>query len=86
VLAGWHEHYHHHERKLSGYGELRAATYQVRIATSSQPAFFQIGNSPTATTSSPVIGTNMVDYFAVSPGQAVAVLQAGTAGVISEIS
>jgi len=61
-------------------------TYQVRIATSSLPAFFQIGNSPTATTSSPVIGTNMVDYFAVSPGQAVAVLQAGTAGVISEIS
>ena len=60
-----------------------AQTYQIRVATSSQPAFLQIGNSPTATSSSLLVGTNVVDYFQVTPGQAAAVLQAGTAGSIS---
>jgi hypothetical protein len=61
-----------------------AETYQIRIATSGQPAFFQIGNgTPVATTSSPLIPGNWVDYVTVTPGQSIAVLQAGTAGSLS---
>ena len=60
-------------------------TYQIRVATSGQPAFLQIGNSPTATSSSMLVGTNVVDYFQVTPGQAAAVLQAGTAGSIRRV-
>jgi hypothetical protein len=60
-------------------------TYQIRVSTAAQPAFVKIGDgTPTAdSTGSMLIGTNVVDYFTVSPGQAAAVLQAGAAGTIS---
>jgi hypothetical protein len=59
-------------------------TYQVRIATSAQPAFVVIGNNPTATsTNGSIWGTNIVDYVQCTPGQQCAVLQAGTGGTIS---
>lgn len=58
-------------------------TYQIRIATGAQPAYFEIGASPTATSSSALLGANVVDYVTVAPGQKIAVLQAGTAGVFS---
>ncbi len=59
-------------------------TYQIRIATSGQPAYFKIGDAtPTATTSDALMPANWVDYLTVSPGQKIAVLQAGTAGSIS---
>jgi hypothetical protein len=61
-----------------------AQTYAVRVSTSGQPAFFKIGDgTPTADTTSILLGTNVVDYFVVTPGQKAAVLQAGTAGTIS---
>jgi hypothetical protein len=60
-----------------------AQTYQIRLATGAQPAFVLIGQNPTADTNSPQIGANVVDYWTVTPGQKAAVLQAGTAGVIS---
>lgn len=58
-------------------------TYQIRVATDGQPAFLEIGNSPTATTSSMIVGTNVVDYFTVTPGQAAAVLQQGAGGQVA---
>jgi hypothetical protein len=39
--------------------------------------------NPTADATSPILGANVVDFFVVTPGQRVAVLQAGTAGTIS---
>jgi hypothetical protein len=65
-------------------GTFGTQTYQVRIATSTQPAFVSVGNNPTATaTSSAILGTNVVDYVQVTPGMQCAVLQAGTAGTIT---
>jgi hypothetical protein len=56
----------------------------LRISTGAQPAFVKVGDgTPTATASDPQVGANVVDYVACSPGQKAAVLQAGTAGVIS---
>ena len=61
-----------------------AQTQQVRIATSEQPAYVVIGDgTPTATSSGALMPANWVDYFTVTPGQKVAVLQAGTAGSLS---
>lgn len=59
-------------------------TYQIRIATGGQPAYFKVGDgTPTATSSDALMPANWVDYVTVSPGQKVAVLQAGTAGSLS---
>ena len=58
-------------------------TRQVRIATGAQPVFFAIGANPTASASTFMLGANCVDYITVAPGQKIAVLQAGTAGVVS---
>lgn len=59
-------------------------TYQIRIATAGQPAYFKVGDgTPTATSSDALMPANWVDYITVTPGQKVAVLQAGTAGSLS---
>jgi hypothetical protein len=55
----------------------------IRVATGAQPAFFEIGSNPTATSSSAQLGATCTEYFAVTPGQKIAFLQAGTAGVVS---
>ena len=73
---------------LSGTSQASSAfgsqTRQIRIATSGQPAYVVIGDgTPTATSSGAIMPSNWVDYFTVSPGQKVAVLQAGTAGALS---
>jgi hypothetical protein len=73
---------------MSGSSQATAAfsaeTFQIRVATETQPAFVEIGDgTPTATSSSMLLGANQVDYFTVTPGQKAAVLQAGTAGKIS---
>jgi hypothetical protein len=73
---------------MSGSSQATAAfgaeTFQIRVATEAQPAFVEIGDgTPTATSSSMLLGANQVDYFTVTPGQKAAVLQAGTAGKIS---
>jgi len=73
---------------LSGSSQASAAfgaeTFQVRVATSDQPAFISIGDgTPTATASDAIMPPGWVDYFAVTPGQKIAVLQAGTAGKIT---
>jgi hypothetical protein len=73
---------------MSGSSQATAAfgaqTYMIRVATSGQPGFIKIGDgTPTAAATDPLIGANVVDYFACTPGQKAAVLQAGTAGSIS---
>jgi hypothetical protein len=73
---------------MSGSSQATAAfgaeTFQIRVATEMQPAFVEIGDgTPTASSSSMLLGANQVDYFTVTPGQKAAVLQAGTAGKIS---
>jgi hypothetical protein len=76
-----------HTFTMSGSSQQTAAfgsgTYRVRVATNTQPAFFALGSNPTATTSSNVMGINVVDYVTVNPGEKIAVLQAGTAGTIT---
>ena len=58
--------------------------YQVRVATGAQPAYIKIGDgTPTATASDLLMPINWVEYFTCTPGQKLAVLQAGTAGTIS---
>jgi hypothetical protein len=61
-----------------------AQTYIIRVATSSQPGFIRIGDgTPTAVNTDPIIGANQTEYFAVTPGQKLAVLAAGTAAPIT---
>lgn len=73
---------------LSGSSQASAAfgaeTFQIRIATSGQPAYIKVDDgTPTATTSDTLMPANWIDYVTVTPGQKIAVLQAGTAGLIS---
>jgi hypothetical protein len=76
-----------HNITMSGSSQQTAAfgtgTYEVRIATNTQPAFWLLGSDPTAAATSNVQGTNVVDYVTVNPGEKIAVLQAGTAGTIT---
>ena len=73
---------------MSGASQATAAfgseTFQIRVATETQPAFVEVGDGPPpASSSSMLLGANQVDYFTVTPGQKAAVLQAGTAGKVS---
>lgn len=77
-----------HTFTMSGTSQATAAfgaqTRCVRIATGAQPGYFLAGDgTPTAAATSNLIGTNVVDYIDVNPGQKIAVLQAGTAGTIT---
>jgi hypothetical protein len=60
-------------------------TYQIRVATAAASCFIKIGNAPTAasTGDSMQVGTNVTDYFCVTPGQQVAVVQGSAAGTVS---
>lgn len=58
---------------------------EIRVATNDQPAWIAIGTNPTASAAdgSILVPSGTVEYFRVSPGQKLAVLQAGTAGTLS---
>jgi hypothetical protein len=60
-------------------------TYQIRVATSATPCWVQIsdGAATATTTGSMEIGTNVVDYFTVTPGQSAAVIAASSSGSVS---
>jgi hypothetical protein len=62
-------------------------TYCVRVATNSAvtTCFVKVGDgTPTATTASDaILGSNVVDYFACTPGQKVAVIGGTAAGIVS---
>ena len=81
-----------HTFTMSGSSQQTAAfgsgTYKVRLATGAQPAYFALASDPTATSSSNLLGANVVDYVTVHPGEKIAVLQAGTAGTftVTELS
>jgi hypothetical protein len=76
-----------HTFTMSGSSQATAAfgsqTYRVRVATGAQPAYITFGTTPTAAATDSLLGTNVIDYFDVTPGQKAAVLQAGTAGTIT---
>lgn len=78
---------------LSGTSQASAAfsaeTFQIRVATLGQPAYVEIGDgTPTATNADAVFPANWAEYLTVTPGQKIAMLQAGTAGTltVTEIS
>lgn len=58
---------------------------EIRVATHNQPAWIAIGSNPTASAAdgSILVPIDHVEYFRVTPGQKLAVLEAGTAGTIS---
>lgn len=59
-------------------------TYAVRVATNTQPAFFTIGDgTPTAANTDSVMAAGFAEDFDVTPGQKLACLQAGTAGILT---
>jgi hypothetical protein len=74
---------------MSGTSQATAAfgsqTYRIRVSTSGQPAYVLIGDgTPTASaTVGTLIPATWAMEFAVTPGQKLAVLQAGTAGSCS---
>lgn len=77
-----------HTFTMSGTSQATAAfgaqTRRVRVATNTQPAFFLIGDgTPTADANSNVMAAGCAEDFDVTPGQKLAVLQAGTAGVLT---
>ena len=59
-----------------------AQTRLIRICNGGTVAFFNVGDgAPVASSSSMVMGTNLVEYFMVNPGQKCAVF--GTGGTLS---
>jgi hypothetical protein len=72
---------------MSGTSQASAAfggqTRAIRLATSTQPAYFVIGSSPTAAATDNLMPAGWVEDVIVNPGEKIAVLQAGTAGSIS---
>ena len=77
-----------HTFTMSGTSQATAAfgsqTYRVRVATNTQPAFFVIGDgTPTAAATDSVMAAGNAEDFDVTPGQKLAVLQAGTAGILT---
>ena len=59
-----------------------AQTRMIRVCNGTTVAFINIGDgTPVASSSSMVMGQNMVEYFQVNPGQKCAVF--GTAGTLS---
>ena len=54
-------------------------TYQIRIATTSGAIFFKIGQATVTadSTSGHALGTNLVDYVSVTPGQQCAIVGSG---------
>jgi hypothetical protein len=77
-----------HTFTMSGTSQATAAfgaqTYRVRVATNTQPAFVTIGDgTPTAANTDSVLPAGWVEDFDCSPGQKLAVLQAGTAGTLT---
>lgn len=76
-----------HTFTMSGSSQATAAfgsqTYAVRVATATQPGYIVVAESPTATNADSVIPLGWVEDITVTPGQKLAVLQAGTAGTLT---
>jgi hypothetical protein len=77
-----------HTFTMSGSSQATAAfgsqTRAVRVATLTQPAFIVIGDgTPTAAATDSAFPTAWAEDFTVTPGQKLAVLQAGTAGILT---
>lgn len=77
-----------HSFTMSGSSQPTAAfgtqTRQVRVAANTQPAFIVIGDgTPTAAATDSLIPAGWAEDFTVTPGQKLAVLQAGTAGTLT---
>lgn len=51
----------------------------IRVATN-QDVYCELGNNPTATTGSMLMPAGAIEFFAVDPGQKIAVLQVSTSG------
>jgi hypothetical protein len=63
-------------------------TYQIRVATTDTPCVVKIGQATVVadTTSDHVMGTNVVDYFCVTPGQQAALIALGAPGTVKAAS
>jgi hypothetical protein len=76
-----------HKFTMSGSSQATAAfgaqTRTVRIATADQPAYVVVASAPTAANTDSVVPAGVVDYITVTPGEKLAVLQAGTAGILT---
>jgi hypothetical protein len=77
-----------HTFTMSGTSQATAAfgaqTRVIRVATNTQPAFIIISDgTPTAANTEAVVPAGWVEYFIVTPGQKLAVLQGGTAGILT---
>lgn len=58
-------------------------TYAIRVVANSA-CHIQIGDgAQTATTSSPFLPANWVEYIVVTPGQKIAAIKAATAGLVT---
>jgi hypothetical protein len=58
-------------------------TYQIRVATTSGAIFLKIGQAGVVadSTSGHALGTNLVDYFCVTPGQQCAIVGSGPVSI-----
>jgi hypothetical protein len=58
-------------------------TYQIRIATTTGAIFFKVGQATVTadSTSGHALGTNLVDYVSVTPGQQCAVVGTGPVSI-----
>jgi len=76
-----------HKFTMSGTSQATAAfgaqTYKVRVATHDQPAYVRVDGDPTAVNTDSLIPLGWSEDFDVTPGQKLAVLQAGTAGILT---
>ena len=60
-----------------------AQTYQIRVCVIANPCWIKIGDNPTATANDTLLPVNSIEYFTVTPGQKLAVLQQTGAGTLS---
>jgi hypothetical protein len=57
-------------------------THQIRVVSNSA-CHILVSGSPTATTGDPFLPANSVEYLTVNPGEKIAAIRAGTAGLIT---
>lgn len=76
-----------HKFTMSGTSQQTAAfgsqTYVVRIATHDQPGYVRVDGNPTAVNTDTLIPLGWSEDITVAPGEKLAVLQAGTAGIMT---
>lgn len=73
------------DASLAATNAFATGTHQVRL-TANTAVHYTFAGTPTATTASPFLPANVVEYVTVTPGQKIAVIRASTDGLVTATS